>query len=412
MAATNILLVESDPTAAEALGAKLATAGHAITIAPDADEAFRAAAAHGLVVIGTVAGERTGIDVCRELRATPALAAVPVLCIAASDDVEERIAYLEVGADDVIARPFDERELDARVEALLLRFQRSASLTPVAAAGAPVVGGKRRIVAVYSPKGGVGTTTIATNLGVVLAGRPGVQVVLVDLDLPFGQVALQLNLRTASTVGDLARDRTALEEPELLRTYATRHESGLLVIPAPTSADDAAMITGEQVGRIVRSAAAAFDIVVVDAGSSLDERALAVLDAADVIVLPVVAEISSLKVVHALLDMANRTGTIGTKTMFVLNHIFARELIKARDVESSLGAKLEGSLPYDALVYLKAVNEGYPVVRGAADSPAADALRRLAAAAIPLEGGAAAVGSTAPANQDKRGGLFGGLRRR
>src|SRR5947207_10332793 len=109
---------------------------------------------------------RSSVDVCAEIRATPALSAVPVMCISGSEDVEERIRFLEAGADDVIARPFDARELEARVEALLLRFQRSRDLTPVPAQGADPRR-TRRLVAVFSPKGGVGTTTIAVNTAVL-----------------------------------------------------------------------------------------------------------------------------------------------------------------------------------------------------------------------------------------------------
>ena len=92
------------------------------------------------------------------------MAAVPVMCVSATDDVEERIAFLEAGADDVMARPFDARELEARVEALLLRFQRSKDLAPIISADGLTLARARRTVAVYSPKGGVGTTTVATNM--------------------------------------------------------------------------------------------------------------------------------------------------------------------------------------------------------------------------------------------------------
>ena len=94
-----------------------------------------------------------------EIRAAPSMSAVPVMCVSATDDVEERIAFLEAGADDVMARPFDAREMEARVEALLLRFQRSKDLGPIISADGLTLARARRTVAVYSPKGGVGTTT-------------------------------------------------------------------------------------------------------------------------------------------------------------------------------------------------------------------------------------------------------------
>src|SRR6185503_1238806 len=97
-------------------------------------------------------------DVCAEIRGTPALAAIPILCVGQSDDVEDRIRFLEAGADDVMAKPFDARELEARVEALLLRFQRSKDRTSVISADGITVSRIRRTIAVHSPKGGVGTS--------------------------------------------------------------------------------------------------------------------------------------------------------------------------------------------------------------------------------------------------------------
>ena len=105
--------------------------------------------------------------------------------------------------------------------------------------------------------------------------------------------------------------------------------------------------------------------MVVDVGSNLDERSLAVLEAAEVVLLPVYPEISALRAVHAFLDYVNEAGSIATKTTFVLNNMFAKELLKMRDVESGLGARVAPTLPYDPFLYLKAVNEGEPVVLGA-----------------------------------------------
>ena len=106
------------------------------------------------------------------------------MCVSGSDDVEERIRFLESGADDVVARPLDARELEARVEALLLRFQRSHDLAPIISPDGLTMHRARRTVAVFSPKGGVGTTTIAANIAIAaVANRPD-RVVLVDLVAP------------------------------------------------------------------------------------------------------------------------------------------------------------------------------------------------------------------------------------
>ena len=270
MPASTILVLESAATAEASLAPHLISAGYTVTQTTDPEEAFSRIVEHQLAVIDVgerrappnrprparrrrgprkpraeAAAEakpaaetkpaRTGMELCREIRATPAMAAVPILCVASTGEVEERIGFLEAGADDVIARPFDAREVEARVEALLLRFQRSKDLAPVISADGLTMARARRVVVVYSPKGGVGTTTIATNIAVAAAQRRPDAVVLVDLDLQFGSVATHLNLDAAQTLADVFRDEAALREPELLRTYAMRHDSGLHVLAAPTS---------------------------------------------------------------------------------------------------------------------------------------------------------------------------------
>lgn len=404
--ASTVLLLDADQPTAESISATFSSSGYEVTILADADEAFRRAPEFSVVIIDQVAGPRPAVEVCREIRTTPSLAAIPVLCITQTDDVEERVRFLEAGADDVIARPFDARELEARVEALLVRFRRSRDLAPLTAvegAGPSA----RQIIACYSPKGGVGTTTIAVNVAAWLASqRPG-RVVAVDLDLPFGQVATHLNVKPRQTLTDVARDDQALSEPELLRSYTEKHDSGLSVLGAPVLPDPGSLLTGTQVDRLLGTLRAGYDAVVVDAGSGLDERILAIFERADTVVLPIVPEIAALKALHSLMEYLAEEGSIGPKSTFVLNHLFANEMLTMKQIEGALGAKIDVELPYDPGLYLKAVNEGNPVVRGAPRSAAAERFARLAlvVSGWPEPG-------PEPGQEERRPGLFGGLRRR
>jgi len=128
-----------------------------------------------------------------------------------------------------------------------------------------------------------------------------------------------------------------------------------------------------------------------------------VFEAADTIILPVYAEIAALKAMHALLEYLTETGSVALKSMFVLNNLFAREILKLRDVESSLGSKVALELPYDPFLYLKAVNEGIPIVIGAPRSAPAERLLRLSASAFGEDGLTPAQAAAAP---KKSGGLF------
>ncbi len=402
MPASSILLLETDPVDGAGAETILTGTGYAVTRTSSADDAIGQAADHQLVIVDVASGMRTGIDICTEIRATPSLSAVPVMCISSSDDVEERIRFLEAGADDVMARPFDARELEARVEALLLRFQRSRDLAPAVSLDGVVLTRARRVVVVFSPKGGVGTTTIATNVAVAAASERPNQVVLVDLALQFGGVATHLNVRPRQTLADLVRDDAGMREAELLRSYSTTHSSGLHVLAAPAQPEAAETITQGHVDRILGTLLDAYEQVVVDAGSTLDERVLAAFERADTVVLPVYPEIAALNAMHALLEYLAETGALGSKALFVLNNVFAREILKLRDVENALGSKVALELPYDPFIYLKAVNEGIPVVIGASRSVAAERFARLRTSAFGQDGVAALA---SPADR-RPGGLF------
>lgn len=406
MPASTILVLSSATISGEPIAPSLSTAGYTVTATTDPDAAFSQVVEHQLVILdlgsGAADGARSGVDLCREIRATPAMAAVPVLCVASSDDVEERIGFLEAGADDVIARPFDGRELEARVEALLLRFHRSRDLAPVVSADGLTLAHARRVVVVYSPKGGVGTTTIAVNVAIAAAQQRRDRVVLVDMHLQFGGVATHLNLDPKQTIIDAVRDDAALREPELLRTYAMRHDSGLHVLAAPTTPEAAEQITPDHVVHIIGTLLDGYESVVIDAGSMLDERVLSAFEVAETIILPVYPEIAALKAVHGLLDYLNEAGSFGAKATFVLNNMFARAILKPRDIEAALGTRISMDLPYDPFLYLKAINEGVPVVIGAARSQAAERLTKLSATAF----GRDAFSAPAPAPA-RKGGLFG-----
>lgn len=372
----SILLLATDRVAAEMLSGALSRPGHGVTVVATAEELLRQASGYSMVVIDQVPPPATVATVIAGLRANEETAGTPVIAVAQSDDLEQRIALLEAGADDIITKPFDHVELEARVEAASLRFQRSQ--TAPAGSAKTSDAKARRVVTVFSPKGGVGTTTVATNLALIAAEHHPNKVLLLDLDLSFGQAASHLNLQPKQTLLELIRDDAALREAELFRTYIVHHAGGVHLLAAPPAPGFASMVTAEHLERVLARALESYEIIVVDAGTSLDERMLALFSRSDVVIVPVLPEIPALNAVHLLLDQLTETGSMGATTMFVLNNAFARQLLKRTDIENALGAKVTADLPYDPFVYLKAVNEGVPVVRSAPKSQPAEHLRRLA----------------------------------
>ena len=292
----------------------------------------------------------------------------PVLVVAPADDVEARIAFLEAGADDVVSTGFARHELAAKVEALLIRAGR---VTPEAArSGLP----SGEIVTFFSPKGGVGTTTLAVNTAVLLAGGmpgsvPGAKVLLIDMDLQFGQVATHLNLTPRFDLAGLAGDDPALSDPELAMTYLTQHSSGVQVLAAPTHPDADFRVSVDQLERALAILRPRFDEVIVDCGSRLDPRTLWMLEQASTHVFVIFPEIAALRATSVLLGFLAETATLRAKTHFVVNHIFPKELLKTRDVENLLRTKPAAEIPYTEVDMIRAVNEGVPVVTSRPGTP-------------------------------------------
>jgi pilus assembly protein CpaE len=401
VADTRILLIGD--ASSDSLVKVLGRPGRALTRVEDAEQLATVTPDQDVIILDAAPAPRSLADMCREVRAVPALAEVPILAISSSDDVEERIRLLEAGADDVMVRPVDERELDARVEALDLRHRRSKDLRPstlVAATRRP----GRRLIVVYSPKGGVGTTTVGVNLALAIAARTPDEVALVDLTSMGGHCATNLDLRPKLTIADLVRDSPGTISPEILRTtYLARHDSGLLVLagsPAPATTQ---LMNGEDAARLLEGVLEAVPTVVVDLGSHLDDRVAAALDIADDMVVVVTPDFPALKSVHAFFEFLGESNTKAAEPTVVVNEMYALQTLTPGDIETALGRRVTMRLPYDPLLYLRAANQGSPVFASAPTSQPARRYDQLAAVLL----GEDAPGSVSEPRRRGLAGIFG-----
>jgi pilus assembly protein CpaE len=381
MPANPILICAPTDDLRAQLEAQLSDAGYVIsTVATPADavaalrdQSFDLVLAEGLAVSGSIGRIRTA-------SAVP----TPVLVIAPAGDVEARIAFLEAGADDVVVAGLGQHELEARVEALLIRAGR---VSPEAARSDVPTG---EIVTFFSPKGGVGTTTLAVNAAVLLAGGmpgsgPGARVLLVDLDLQFGQVATHLNLQPRFDIAGLAGDEPALSELEVAMSYLTPHSSGVQVLAAPSHPDADFRVSVDQLERALAILRPRFDTVIVDCGSRLDPRTLWMLEQASTHVFVIFPEIAALRATSVLLGFLAETATLRARTHFVVNHLFPKELLKTRDIENLLRSRPAAEIPYTEVDMIRAVNEGVPVVTSRPDSQVAMALTKVAQAIVGIQ---------------------------
>jgi pilus assembly protein CpaE len=388
MPANPILICAPNADLREHLDKALRNAGYETTtvkspaaaVASLRDSPIDLVVAEGLAVSGAIGALRT---------AAPR-SPVPVMVVSPAGDVEARIAFMEAGADDVIESAFAQRELEGRVEALLIHSGR-LRVTDRLGVGA---GG---LITFFSPKGGVGTTTLAVNTAVLFA-RGGTatgsatrsRVLLIDLDLQFGQVATHLNLTPRFDIALLAADEQAMNDPRLAETYITRHPSGISVLAAPTTPSAENRISTDDVQRIISLFRPSYEQIVIDAGSRLDDRTLWALEQADSIVFVVFPEVPALRATTMLLSYLAEASVVTSKAHFVVNHVFARDLLKTRDIANLLPSPPMAEIPFTDVDMIRAVDVGVPVVLGRPQSPAAVAMRQLAQALLGVPAASAA----------------------
>ena len=389
MPANPILICARDISLRDELESVLRSAGYAISMVgspADAVAALRHAqfdliVAEGLAASGAIAS----------LRTAGWHGPTPILVIAPAHDVEARIAFLEAGADDVISGGFARNELEGRVMAQLIRL---GKVEPEAATATH----NAEMISFFSPKGGVGTTMLAVNTAVLLAGGggpagrgngatalalpPAGRVLLIDLDLQFGQVATHLNLSPRYDLFALASDEQAMDDPDLARSYLTQHSSGLMVLAAPSRPEADFRITLDQLQRIVEVLRPSFDTVIVDLGSRLDQRAVWVLEQSEAHVFVLFPEIAALRAMSLLMAFLSETTPLQARASIIVNHVFPKELLTTRDVENLLRIRPAAEIPYTEVEMIRSVNEGVPLVIGRPQSAVALALRRVALAAI------------------------------
>lgn len=370
-----ILVLSAERDAASVIAAPLTGLGHKVVATPYGPTAFDLARNALIVVVDNTPGV-SSTAIVGSLKAQPEFAAMPVLAIARSDTVEERIELLEAGAEDVMATPIDGQELAARVDGLLRRPSAGTSLQVAVAKPTPRPSGPR-VIAFFAAKGGVGSTTLAVNIAICLAGRGARSVALMDLDPWWGQVATQMDMAPRMSVTELARDLNGSDDIETVRAYALQHPSGVSVFTSPIRPDASSPPAPDQLERVIDALTASHDYVVVDAGSALDERAQVIMTRADRVVITVTPEIPAVRATRMLIEQLAEYESPAERHVVVLNHVFAADLVRAEDLRRSLQLPIDDEIPYDPLLFLKAANEGIPVSISAPSSMPAQAFRRL-----------------------------------
>ena len=294
---------------------------------------------------------------------------VSVILIRRRVDTSVLAEALRSGMREVV----DERDLTGLGSAVTRAHQVWQALN----GGTVAIDGNRgRQITVFSPKGGVGKTTLAVNLAVALSEKGNQRVALVDLDLAFGDVAITLQLFPARTIADTVHLESGLDFT-VLEPLLTDYKGQISALVAPVQPDAKDNIQPSLVGRVLGLLKSHFDFVVVDTSPSFDEYALQAFDETDEMLLVTTLDVPTLKNVKVAVETLDLLNFPKSRRHLVLNRADDKVGLTAEKVEGTLGMAIKTSIPTSSQV-AHATNSGEPIVSAQPRHPVSQAVAKLA----------------------------------
>jgi pilus assembly protein CpaE len=273
------------------------------------------------------------------------------------------------GVSDFLAAPVKDEELVNSIYTVLAQQERKRQR--IAGEGdAPVAAGS--VITVFGAKGGIGKTTIATNVATALVQRTSQSAVLVDLDTRFGDVGILMDIPVERSIADLSVDEDSITA-EMVQDCLYQHNSGVYILPAPIRPTDWRNVHAGHIERIVTTLTQSYDYVVLDTPGTFNDIVARALELASVVVLVATVDLASLKDTLLAIDMLRSWNFPQEKIKLVINSTNEATNVQPQEVKRMLGREVFWSIPYDRNIST-ATQLGMPVVLAKPQSKASESI--------------------------------------
>jgi pilus assembly protein CpaE len=332
------------------------------------------AAEPDIILIDHQIGDQPTLDVIDDLAMQfPEAAMIAIL----PDDDPMRIQQVNLaGARSFLIQPFTQINLLSTIRRVRDLEARRMRIQPVGGHEESEAKRPLQSVTVFSPRGGVGVSTLALNLALSMYEQIGGRVLLMEGKLYFGHLDVMLNIRSQNSVEDLIPHANALDEG-LVEDVVFKHNSGIHVLLGPRNLQVAQGIRPDDIYSIYSSLQRIYDFIVVDAGSTLSENVVTLMDSSDKVLCITTPDLASMHDISQFLTLSRSLAYPSEKLLVVLNRDGMPGGVRANDVEAALHHQIFTQIPDDAARVERSLNRGVPLLLSYARSPVSQAVKGL-----------------------------------
>lgn len=292
---------------------------------------------------------------------------IKTLTLSDKPEIDLVIRAMRVGADDFVSMPIIKEELFSVFEKLHNEFTGNSQKKS-----------RCRVLSVYSNKGGVGKTSIATNLALELAKITKENVALIDLNFYLGDITTFLDLKPTFNISYMLQNLNKLNEDFLLSTMERYKNTSLYILADPPYFKQTDKISINDISKLFKILRDTFSYVVVDTSPGFDKKSLQALEMSDIIFLITIVNLPALRNCQRCLEMFDKTGIKKEKIKLVVNRFMESDEISSAEVEEVLGRNLYWKVPNNYFTMMSAINKGVPVSEINPDSNVSLSYKNLA----------------------------------